>query len=115
MGGPIEDDRLGSPRPFGLEGGTCYLIRGKQSETSYLLFRGIVEAGTPGLCITRMYPEKVRSRYRLDSVPVWWISYAPGDRNYAPTAIGILARVIESFIDENPADVSCSLMASNRS
>jgi two-component system cell cycle response regulator len=102
MNGTIEDDRLRSSRPFGLEDGTCYLIPGKQSETSYLLFQGLVEGGTPGLCITRRYPEKVRSRYRLDSVPVWWISYAPGDQNYAPTAIGILARVIETFIDENP-------------
>jgi two-component system cell cycle response regulator len=97
-----EDDPPSSSKPFGLEDGTCYLIPGKQSETSYLLFQGLVEGGTPGLCITRRYPEKVRSKYRLDSVPVWWISYAPGDQNYAPTAIGILAKVTETFIDENP-------------
>src|SRR5712692_9650056 len=102
MNGTTEDDRLRSSRPFGLEDGTCYLIPGKQSETSYLLFQGLVEGGTPGLCITRRYPEKVRSRYRLDTVPVWWISYPPGDQNYAPTAIGILARVIARGVGDPP-------------
>lgn len=103
MKATMEVDSPKFERPFGLENGSCYLIRGKQAETSYLLFQDLVEQGTPGLCITRMYPEKVRSRYSLASVPVWWISYVPGDRNYAPTAIGILAKVIETFIDENPS------------
>lgn len=48
-------------------------------------------------------PEKVRSRYSLASFPVWWISFVPGDQHYAPNAIGILAKVIEGFVDENPA------------
>jgi len=98
-----ENDRPMLGKPFGLEEGTCYLVRGKQSETSYLLFQAVVEQGTPGLCITTMYPEKVRLRYSLASVPVWWISFVPGDRHYAPNAIGILAKVIEGFVDENPA------------
>src|SRR5256712_11169136 len=103
MLGKTENDRPMLGKPFGLEEGTCSLVRGKQSETSYLLFQAVVEQGTPGLCITTMYPEKVRLRYSLASVPVWWISFVPGDRHYAPNAIGILAKVIEGFVDENPA------------
>jgi len=103
MLGKTENDRPMPDKLFGLEEGTCYLVRGKKAETSYLLFQGIVERGTPGLCITTMYPEKVRSRYSLASVPVWWISFVPGDQHYAPNAIGILAKVIEGFVDQNPA------------
>src|SRR2546428_141883 len=103
MLGKTENDRPMLDKLFGLEEGTCYLVRGKKAETSYLLFQGIVERGTPGLCITTMYPEKVRSRYSLASVPVWWISFVPGDQHYAPNAIGILAKVIEGFVDQNPA------------
>lgn len=101
MRAAISDDRPKLGTQFGLEEGTCYLVRGKQAETSYRLFQGILEQGTPGLCITRMHPDKVRSRYALASVPVWWISYVPGDRHYAPTAISVIAKVIETFIDEN--------------
>src|SRR6266704_3475774 len=98
-----ENDRRMFGKPFGLEEGTCYLVRGKKAETSYLLFQAIVEKGTPGLCITTLYPEKVRSRYSLASFPVWWISFVPGDQHYAPNAIGILAKMIEGFVDQNPA------------
>ena len=97
----IENDRPKLGSLFGLEEGTCYLVRGKQAETSYLLFQALVEQGTPGLCITRMHPDKVRSRYSLASVPVWWISYVPGVEHYAPNAVGILAKLLETFIDEN--------------
>src|SRR5256886_3940692 len=101
--GKTENDRPVLNKPFGLEAGTCYLVRGKKAETSYMLFQAIVEQGTPGLCITTRFPEKVRSRYRFASVPVWWISFVPGDQHYAPNAIGVLAKVIEGFVDENPA------------
>src|SRR5437867_4136681 len=100
--GKTENDRPVLNKPFGLEEGTCYLVRGKKAETSYMLFQAIVEQGTPGLCITTRFPEKVRSRYRFASVPVWWISFVPGDQHYAPNAIGVLAKVIEGFVDENP-------------
>ena len=103
MLGKTENPRPMLGKPFGLEEGTCYLVRGKEAETSYLLFQAVVELGTPGLCITTMYPEKVRSQYRLASFPVWWISFVPGDQNYAPNAIGILAKMIEGFVDQNPA------------
>lgn len=99
--GKAENDRPMLGKPFGLEQGTCYLVRGKQADTSYLLLESLVENGTPGLCITKMYPEKVRSRYSLASVPVLWISDVPGDQNYAPTAVGVLAKLLEGFIDEN--------------
>jgi Protein of unknown function (DUF835) len=99
----VEDNPAKLDGPVDLEPGTCYLVKGKQVETSYRLFQDFVERGTPGLCVTRLYPAKVRSRYSLPAVPVWWISYSPGDGNYAPTAVGILAKVIESFIDEHPA------------
>jgi two-component system cell cycle response regulator len=91
LGGPVE-----------LETGTCYLVKGKEVGTSYRLFQEFVERGTPGLCITRIYPEKVRSRYSLASVPVWWISDSPGDRHFAPTSVSGLAKLIETFIDDHP-------------
>jgi hypothetical protein len=102
LGKPENDHPMLNKR-FGLEEGTCYLVRGKKAETSYLLFQAMVEQGTPGLCITTMYPEKVRSRYSLASVPVWWISFVPGNQHYAPNAIAILAKLIEGFVDQNPA------------
>src|SRR5437899_11223282 len=103
MLGKTENDRPMLGKPFGLEDGTCYLVRGKQAETSYLLFQAIVEQGTPGLGITAMYPQKVRSRYSLASVPVRWISFVAGDQHYAPYAIGLLPKVIEGSVHADRA------------
>src|SRR3989442_12874164 len=89
MLGKTENDRPTLGKPFGLEEGTRYLVRGKQSETSYLLFQAVVEQGPPGLCITTTYAQKVRLRYRLASVPVWWISCFPADWHYTPNAFSI--------------------------
>src|SRR5438093_11829648 len=95
--GKTENDRPVLNKSFGLEEGTCYLVRGKKAETSYMLFQAIVEQGTPGLCITTRFPEKVRSRYRFASVPVWWISFVPGDQHYAPNAIVLFTVDPECF------------------
>src|SRR3989449_10918539 len=67
--GKTENDRPGLNKPFGLEEGTCYLVRGKKAETSYMLFQAIVEQWTPDLCIRTRFPAKARSRYRFASVP----------------------------------------------
>lgn len=95
------DDRSALDAPFELEEGTCYLVRGKAAETSYRFFEHLIQQGTPGLCITRIYPEKVQSRFGLASVPMWWISHSPGDDRYDPSAIGTLAKGIEEFIDDH--------------
>src|SRR5438132_332812 len=43
MLGKTENPRPMLGKPFGLEEGTCYLVRGKEAETSYLLFQAIVD------------------------------------------------------------------------
>lgn len=90
-------------RPLHLAEGMCYLVRGKAIDTSYRLFRFHVERGRPGLCASRIFPERVRERHGLFETPIWWISNSPGDRNLNPTALGTLATVIERFIGEHPA------------
>src|SRR2546426_6936702 len=44
--------------PVELESRTCYLVKGKQTETSYRLFQGFGGRGGPRPCITRNYPRK---------------------------------------------------------
>ncbi|HEY7588914.1 MAG TPA: DUF835 domain-containing protein [Thermoplasmata archaeon] len=88
--------------PYHLDPGTCYLIKGKASDTSYRLLEHLVSQGSPGLCLTRIYPEKVQARHRLPSVVLGWISHSPGDSCYDPTAIGTIAKTIEEFIDNHP-------------
>jgi Protein of unknown function (DUF835) len=93
-----ENATTGLDPPIQLNEGSCYLVRGKPFETTYRLFQFLVEHGHAGLCVSRIYPDRVRERYGVVESPVWWISHSPGDGHIAPTSIGTLAAQIEGFI-----------------
>lgn len=57
-----------------LENGFIYLVPGHDSADGYKLFANLVKSGTPGLCITRQNPEKIRDIYNLTKTPMIWLS-----------------------------------------
>ncbi len=55
-----EAEALRSAMPMELERGACYLVKEKKPELSFRLFEMLLGQKTPGLCITRQYPDRVR-------------------------------------------------------
>ncbi len=82
-----------------IEEGVAYLIPGKHVDVSFRLFRALADEGVPGLCLTRLFPEKARSRYGLGGTTVYWLSQSPGDDCLNPTAIGTMAQIIDGFLE----------------
>src|SRR2546428_8561903 len=60
-----EAEALRSAMPMELEKGACYLVKEKKPELSFRLFEMLLGQKTPGLCITRQYPDRVRRGRRL--------------------------------------------------
>lgn len=85
-----------------VEAGACYLVKGKAVDTSFRLFRHLVDEGAAGLGITRLYPPRVQQHYGLEGTPVLWLSESPGDGNLDPTAVATMANGIEDFLDAHP-------------
>lgn len=56
-----------------LEPGFSYLIKESGSPNSYEIFRGMV-SNTPGLCISTIYPQKLRAEYKLEKTPIFWVT-----------------------------------------
>jgi len=81
--------------------GACYLIKEKKPDLSYRLFSMLTRGGTPGLVITRQYPERVRRERTLQGGRIIWLSHTPGEDYHNPTAIGSLAKLISGFVEEN--------------
>ena len=81
--------------------GACYLIKEKKPDLSYRLFAMLTRGGTPGLIITRQYPERVRRERGIPAGRIIWLSHTPGEDYHNPTAIGSLAKVIQGFVEEN--------------
>jgi len=98
--GPVTES-LRSGMPMELERGSCYLVKEKKPELSFRLFELLLGQRTPGLCITRQYPERVRRERGLSDVRIIWLSHTPGEDFHNPTAIGTLAKVIQKFIEDN--------------
>src|SRR5437899_12665529 len=84
-----------------LDNVTCTRGNEKMPELSFRLFEMLLGQKTPGLCITRQYPDRVRRERGLTETRIMWLSHTPGEDFHNPTAIGTLAKVIQKFIEDN--------------
>jgi two-component system cell cycle response regulator len=57
-----------------LESGYIYLSGSENPGQSYNAFSELVKSGKPGLCITRMNPDKIRSMYGTAKTPIVWLT-----------------------------------------
>ncbi len=99
-----EDDVVRTGLPMDIEKGVCYLVKEKKPEVSYRLFEVLMEQKLPGLVVTRQYPERVRRERGLGDVRILWLSHTPGEDFHNPTAIGMLAKVLEKFIEDHSGE-----------
>ncbi len=65
-------------RRFMLEPGCCYLFE-DDVEKAFKVFVDSVVAGLEGLCVTREFPKHIRTKYRLDSTPIVWLTLDGAD------------------------------------
>ncbi|MGQ0798416.1 MAG: isoleucine--tRNA ligase [Methanobacteriota archaeon] len=77
---------------------STYLVKEEQSEEAYRLFAEAVKGGRKGLCVTRMFPQKVRERYGLTDVGVVWLSNVGKDDAIRPKDLETLSLAIERFL-----------------
>jgi len=97
-----KEARSARPRPMPgelvLDPGAVYAILHERPDRAFLLFAEEIAGGAKGLAITRLYPEDVRSRYRIDTATVLWMSRSFGNDSLNPTNLGALAHEIERFV-----------------
>lgn len=96
-----ERDRT-ADAPFPVEEGMCYLVQGKSVDPTYRFASLREEQGVPVLCVSRIYPVRLRAKYGLATATVWWITESPGDGHFDPTAVGTLSGAIEEYADRHP-------------
>src|SRR2546422_11131644 len=74
--------------------GACYLIKEKKPDLSYRLFSMLTRDGSPGIVITRQYPERVRRERGITDRRIGWLSHTPGGGEPHPTPIGSPAKLV---------------------
>jgi len=81
--------------------GACYLLEDETADTAYRLFvRLLTEMGS-GFCISRIHPDKVRTRFGLEEVRIGWLAEVPGEDHFSANAMASVARAVQQFIQEH--------------
>ncbi len=75
---PVDTVVAAPARDIGNRG--AYLVREPRAERIFGLFTDLLGAGARGLCITRIHPDDLRSRYRLSGSGFIWLSSTPGKK-----------------------------------
>jgi len=80
----------------------AYLVREPKAERIFDLYTELLAAGARGLCITRIHPDDLRSRYKLADSGFVWLSSTPGKKGKGmavvpPTGLVDIASAIAEF------------------
>ena len=81
-----------------LQPSSTYLVRETQPGESYRLFLAAIAAGRKGLCVTRVYPQKIRERYGIADLPVLWLSNVGKEDAVRPKDLEKLSLAVEQFL-----------------
>lgn len=72
----LENARFGESLPGDVEWGTSYIVEEEGSEKSYEIFINLIERlkNSPGLCITKTNPKKLKRITKMDVIEVHWLT-----------------------------------------
>jgi uncharacterized repeat protein (TIGR01451 family) len=84
-----------------VERGIGYLVMEENPKKSYTLFSELIDEGNSGLCITRTYPERVKSNYIFENVSILWLSRRGDSDSILPTNLGAIVSNSKEFMSKN--------------
>jgi tetratricopeptide (TPR) repeat protein len=90
-----------------IEKGFNYLIYEEKTDLTFKIFSELVTAGSPGLCITTLYPAKLKKIYDMGNARVLWLSDSKDEPDtLSPTRLDFeITRELTRFIKEQKAGV----------
>lgn len=95
---PSKEKEKDTERIYHLEKGCTFLIKEELPEKGYEIFVDYVTHGSPGLCVTRDYPEKISKKYALEKTPIIWLSTVDTKNAMPPQNLSALFYHIETFL-----------------
>src|SRR2546427_8744774 len=81
--------------------GVCYLVEDETSETAYRLFTRLLPELEAGFCLSRLHPEKIRTRFGLADLRIGWVPEVPGEDHLSANAMASVAEAIQQLIQED--------------
>lgn len=94
-----------TPRKHVLESGAAYIIKEETPVKSYDFFVDLVTHGTEGFVITRDYPEKIKEKYNLTTVPIVWLTNIERDDAINPAELSKLYYEIVNALKKSKKNI----------
>lgn len=88
----------GSEKDYKLSKKSTYLIKDATPHRAYDLFSERVTRGTPGLCITRENPERIREKYSLADVQWIWLTETKEKGFMTTSQLDTLLKRVREFV-----------------
>jgi tetratricopeptide (TPR) repeat protein len=85
-----------------IEKGFNYLIYEEKTDATFKLFADLVASGSPGLCITTLYPAKLKKMYKMGESKILWLSDSKDEPGaLSPTRLDFeITRELTRFIKD---------------
>ncbi|MBI0583106.1 MAG: DUF835 domain-containing protein [Methanomassiliicoccus sp.] len=97
---------VASGKRYRLEAGCSYLIESEDSREAFEILEEYIAHGSPVLCVSREYPDKLRKTYRLEGAQMAWLSYeGDGGHTMEPTNIPLIYSEIKAFLEQTSGAV----------
>ena len=98
----VGGSEMTADRELGRRG--VYLVREPKAERVFRLFSDLLRTNARGLCITRIHPDDLRSRYRIEEAGFIWLSKSSGTKGRGmaiaePSALVDIASAIADFTE----------------
>ena len=88
----------------GTEPGYNYLVIDDERKTAFEMFVSLLKKGSPGLCISTTFPDKLKREYDLESVDIVWLTdtSTPDQKTMNPHRLEFeMMRTYASFVKNN--------------
>ncbi len=86
--------------PRDLMKGSTYLFTETDPVEAFKMAKKKVDEGIRGICVTRQYPDKVKSRYNMRDVRIIWLSNIDQADAIKPKALDDLSLEMEDFLKD---------------
>jgi len=100
---PVPSPPQAPPKPklvTELKESSTYLVKESQPGEAYVLFRSALASGKNGICVTRLFPQKVREQYQLAVTPIVWLSNIGKEDSVRPKDLEKLSLLLEQFLSK---------------
>jgi hypothetical protein len=99
----VHSGAVAAEREVGRRG--AYLVREAKADRVFRLFADLLRTNARGLCITRIHPDDLRSRYRIEDAGFIWLSKSGGAKARGmaiaePSRLVDIASAISDFTGE---------------